>query len=253
MLETTFIGHQGWQFATAGARILVDPLLVEPFGHGGGVGVVYPPRQIDIPAMPPIDAVILTHEHEDHFNIPSVNRISREVPFHVPERSSSAMRQFLQEAGFSVFPLSAGRTIEWSDLHLTCFSSDHVRHDEQDEWDTMPFLVQDTKDGGSFFSPVDVTTSAGIEAQLRQRGVAPGLWGYANNVMNMSFQEQPPRPSAVMQPIVARFVAEHRRRTTPPIGSLMCGGGFSFTGPRAWMNNVFFPLDSTSCSRACRQ
>jgi L-ascorbate metabolism protein UlaG (beta-lactamase superfamily) len=174
MLETTFIGHQGWQFATAGARILVDPLLVEPFGHGGGVGVVYPPRQIDIPAIPPVDAVILTHEHEDHFNIPSVNRISREVPFHVPERSSSAMRQFLQEAGFSVFPMSAGRTIEWNDLQLTSFSSDHVRHDEQDEWDTMPFLVQDTKDGGSFFSPVDVTTSAGIEAQLQQRGVAPG-------------------------------------------------------------------------------
>jgi hypothetical protein len=24
----------------------------------------------------------------------------------------------------------------------------------------------------------------------------------------------------------------------------MCGGGFSFAGPRAWMNNVFFPLDS---------
>ena len=24
----------------------------------------------------------------------------------------------------------------------------------------------------------------------------------------------------------------------------MCGGGFSFTGPRQWLNNVFFPLDS---------
>jgi hypothetical protein len=244
MLETTFLGHQGWQFATSGARILVDPLLVEPFGHDGGVGVVYPPRLLDIAAMQPVDAVILTHEHEDHFNIPSVNRISREVPFYVPERSSIAMRQFLEEAGFIVFPLSAGSTIEIGDLQFTCFTPDHVRHDEQDEWETMPFLVVDTKDGGSFFSPVDVTTSAAIEAQLQQRGVNPGLWGYANNALNMSFQEQPPRAPPTMPPIVERFVAEHRRRTSPPLASLMCGGGFSFTGPRTWMNNVFFPLDS---------
>ncbi len=244
MLETTFLGHQGWQFASASARVLVDPLLVEPFGHRGGVGVVYPPRLLNVAAMPPVDAVILTHEHEDHFNIPSVNRISRDVPFYVPERSSIAMRQFLREAGFSVFLVSAGQTIEWRDLHVTFFSSDHVRHDEQDEWDTMPFLVEDVKDGGSFFSPVDVSVSAGIEAQLRQRKAAPGLWGYANNVMNMSFQQQPPRAAPSMQPIVARFVAEHRRRASPPIASLMCGGGFSFVGPRAWMNQVFFPLDS---------
>jgi len=38
MLETTFLGHQGWRFATAGATILVDPLPVEPFGHNGGGG-----------------------------------------------------------------------------------------------------------------------------------------------------------------------------------------------------------------------
>src|SRR5262245_61294880 len=76
VLESTFLGHQGWMFATAGARILVDALLVEPFGHGGGVGLVWPPRKLDIEAMPPVDAVIFTHEHEDHFNIPSVNRLS---------------------------------------------------------------------------------------------------------------------------------------------------------------------------------
>jgi hypothetical protein len=244
MLETTFLGHQGWQFATAGARILVDPLLVEPFGHNGGVGVVYPPRILDIAAMGPVDAVFLSHEHEDHFNIPSVNRISRDIPFYVPERSSTALRLFLQEAGFTVNLLSPGRTVTIGDLSFTCFSGDHVRHDEQDEWDTLAFLVQDTKDGGSFFSPVDISTTATMEAELRQRGVAPGLWGYANNTMNLSAQEQPSRPPPVMFPIVTRFVAEHTRRPSPPHASLMCGGGFAFTGSRAWLNHVFFPLDS---------
>jgi hypothetical protein len=244
VLETTFLGHQGWQFATTDARILVDPLLVEPFGHGGGVGVVYPPRILDVSAMAAVDAVILTHEHEDHFNIPSMNRISRDIPVYVPERSSLALRRFLEEAGFSIHLMAAGKTIEWSDLRFTCFAPDHLRHDEQDEWETMPFLVEDKTDGGSFFSPVDVTVSVAIDARLRQRGATPGLWGYANNVMNMSFLEQPSRPAPAVEPIIARFVAEHRRRQPPSVASLMCGGGFSFTGPRAWMNHAFFPLDS---------
>jgi hypothetical protein len=244
MLESTFLGHQGWMFATSGARILVDALLVEPFGHGGGVGVVWPPRKLDIEAMPPVDAVIFTHEHEDHFNIPSANRISCEIPIYVPERSSIAMRQFLQETGFTVHTMAAGRTVEFNDLHFTTFTPDHMRHDEQDEWETMPFLVQDAKDGGSYFSAVDVTVSAAIEAQLRQRGVAPGLWCYANNVMNMSFQEAPPRGAPTQLPIIARFIADHISRPPPPLASVMCGGGFSFTGARRWMNNAFFPLDS---------
>jgi hypothetical protein len=244
VLECTFLGHQGWMFATAGARILVDALLVEPFGHGGGVGVVWPPRQLDIAAMPSADAAIFTHEHEDHFNIPSVNRLSRDIPVYIPERSSSAMRQFLQEAGFTVHTLVAGQTLQLADLQFTVFTPDHVRHDEQDEWETMPFLVQDTKDGGSYFSAVDVTVSAAMEAQLRQRGVAPGLWCYANNVMNMSFQEMPPRRAPAQLPIIARFIADHISRPPPPLASVMCGGGFSFTGSRKWMNNAFFALDS---------
>jgi hypothetical protein len=244
VLETTFLGHQGWMFATSGARILVDALLVEPFGHGGGVGLVWPPRKLDIAAMPPVDAAIFTHEHEDHFNIPSVNRLSRDIPVYIPERSSTAMRQFLQEAGFTVHTLAAGRTVQFGDLQFTPFTPDHVRHDEQDEWETMPFLVQDTKDGGSFFTAVDVTVSAAIEAQLRQRGAAPGLWCYANNVMNMSFQELPPRRAPTLLPIVARFIADHTSRPAPPLASVMCGGGFSFTGERKWMNNALFPLDT---------
>jgi hypothetical protein len=244
MLETTFLGHQGWMFATGQARILVDPLLVEEFGHKGAAGVVWPPRRWDISAMPPVDAVFFTHEHEDHFNIPSVNRLSREIPIHVPERSSRAMKQFLQEAGFKVVAMSSGQTVEFADLRFTTFAPDHVHHDEQDEWETTPFLVEDAAGGGSFFSPVDVTVSDAMWAMLKQRGAAPALWGYANNVLNLSFQEQPLRAAPAVEPIIARFVAEHKRRPPPPAASLMCGGGFSFNGSRAWMNHAVFPLDS---------
>lgn len=246
LLETTFIGHQGWQFATRRARILVDPLLVEAFGHRGGVGVVFPPRAIDLAAMEPVDAVVLTHEHEDHFNLPTLAAIARSVPIFVPERSSSAMRQVIEEAGFSVRTYAAGETIAFGDLHFTAFAPDHIANDEQDEWETSPFLVVDTVDGGSFFTSVDVAVSPSIEAHLRKRGAAPGVWAYANNATNLSFQTLPAGPAPAPLPIAARFIMDHIRLGNPGLATLMCGGGFSFLGPRAWMNNLFFPLDSNA-------
>jgi hypothetical protein len=253
MLVTTFIGHQGWQFATKRARILVDPLLVEAFGHGGGVGVVFPPRVIDVAAMEPIDAVILTHEHEDHFNIPTLAMIARSVPILVPARSSAAMRQVIEEAGFSVRLYAPGDRIAFGDLHFTAFAPDHVSNEEQDEWETTPFLVVDATDGGSFFTSVDVAVSPAIESHLRNNGLTPGLWAHANNVTNLSFQALPAGLAPSPLPIAARFIMDQIRLGAPRLATLMCGGGFSFVGPRAWMNNLFFPLDSSALFEALQR
>jgi L-ascorbate metabolism protein UlaG (beta-lactamase superfamily) len=76
MFSTTFLGHQGWMFSAHESRILVDPLLCDGFGHDGVIGEVYPPRVIDLSRFPAIDAVLITHEHEDHFNIPTLNRLT---------------------------------------------------------------------------------------------------------------------------------------------------------------------------------
>lgn len=152
MLTTTFLGHQGWQFTTKKSCILVDPLLVEPFGHGGVVGSVYPPRFLEIGKMPPVDAVILTHEHEDHFNIPSINRISRDIPIYVPRRSSGALHRFLAQIGFNVFLISAGDSVNIGDIQFRSFTPDHIKRDELDEWDTLPFAVLDLDEGANFFS-----------------------------------------------------------------------------------------------------
>ncbi|MFT3721983.1 MAG: MBL fold metallo-hydrolase [Hyphomonadaceae bacterium] len=253
MLETTFIGHQGWQFATARARILVDPLLVEEFGHRGGVGVVFPPRIIDLSAMEPVDAVIFTHEHEDHFNIPSLARIARSVPIFVPARSSTAMRQVIEEAGFIVRLYAPGDAITLGDLQFTAFAPDHVSNEEQDEWETTPFLILDTVDGGSFFTSVDVAVSPAIEAHFRTHGLTPGLWAHANNVTNLSFQALPAGHAPAPLPIAARFIMDHIRLGQPRLATLMCGGGFSFTGLRAWMNNLFFPLNSSALFEALQR
>src|SRR5260221_284796 len=70
MFDVTFLGHQGWHFAAGGANVLLDPLLCDRFGHDphGHEFDVFPPRRIDFGRCPPIDAVLFSHEHEDHID-----------------------------------------------------------------------------------------------------------------------------------------------------------------------------------------
>jgi L-ascorbate metabolism protein UlaG (beta-lactamase superfamily) len=76
MLSTTFLGHQGWLFQSKTSSFLVDPLLCEEFGHVQELEYrVYPPRVFSFDLFPRIDGVVLTHEHDDHFDLASLARL----------------------------------------------------------------------------------------------------------------------------------------------------------------------------------
>ena len=69
MLSTTFLGHQGWLFQSKTSCFLVDPLLCDEFGQAHALEYrVYPPRIFTFENFPKLDAVVLTHEHDDHFD-----------------------------------------------------------------------------------------------------------------------------------------------------------------------------------------
>ncbi len=119
MFATTFLGHQGWAFQSEHACILVDPLLHEEFGHAQALEYrVFPPRVFTYAALPPLDAVILTHEHDDHFDIPSLALLERTIPIYLSARSSIAARQILETMGFTVHPLVPGVATRFGDLEV---------------------------------------------------------------------------------------------------------------------------------------
>src|SRR5215211_191057 len=102
----TFLGHQGWMIRSGRTCVLVDPLLCEEFGDVHALQYrVYPPRVMRAEAFPPIDAVILSHEHDDHFDIPSLVRLDRRIPIFISVHSSIAAYEILRRIGFAVQPL----------------------------------------------------------------------------------------------------------------------------------------------------
>jgi L-ascorbate metabolism protein UlaG (beta-lactamase superfamily) len=69
----TFIGHSSFLIQIGGLNLLVDPVFAS------WLIVLHRIRRpgVAIKDLPPIDAVLLTHAHMDHLNLPSLRRIIR--------------------------------------------------------------------------------------------------------------------------------------------------------------------------------
>lgn len=257
MFGVTFLGHQGWLFASRETHILVDPLLVEPFGHRGLIGRFHPPRELDPAGFPPIDAVLISHEHEDHFNVPSLNRLDRRIPIYLSERSSDSARRFLGEMGFTVGTIAVDRTIEIGDLRFTALPADHLGGQNGDEWDVLPYLVCDRAGHGSFYSCVDLMPQPALLDRLEQLVARPGLWCLANNVTDWGLAHagghaEPASDTVWVAELMLRELRELTSRWRAPAGCVLCGGGWTLGGDRAALDQRIWCADSERIARAMR-
>ncbi len=76
-LRVSFIGHATVLLQTAGLNILTDPTWSErasPFGFMGPKRVNAP--GVEFEKLPPIDAVIISHNHYDHLDLETLSRLS---------------------------------------------------------------------------------------------------------------------------------------------------------------------------------
>lgn len=73
------IGHASVLVQVDGVNLLIDPVFAPRLGPVRHAG----PRRVHPPAvrfhdLPPIDAVLITHNHYDHMDIPAILRLARE-------------------------------------------------------------------------------------------------------------------------------------------------------------------------------
>jgi L-ascorbate metabolism protein UlaG (beta-lactamase superfamily) len=82
-LRVTWFGHSTLLLEVDGLRILTDPVFgmrASPFSFAGPKRFHPAPATID--QLPPLDVVLLTHDHHDHLNPESIRALAkRRVPF----------------------------------------------------------------------------------------------------------------------------------------------------------------------------
>lgn len=217
---------------------------------------MWPPRTVAIAEMPPIDAVFFSHEHSDHFDAPTLAMLDRAIPILLPARASRAATALLEEMGFTARRLFPGDAVTIGDLELHVFTPDHVGFDNGDEWDVLPFAVRDTAGDGSFTSFVDVFLSPEAElASIDAVGGKIGVYAYTNNAVSGRFlfsggtKTREFDTLRLLSSVSDRCssLAHHRGE---PAALLLCGSGYSFAGPDAWMNRNTFPSDNERVAAA---
>ena len=114
-LKVTFVGHATVLIEHGGMRVLTDPVLRSRVGHLRRHG---PPPQVP----PGIDAVLLSHLHYDHLDVPSLRMLGGAVRLLGPRGCG----RFLARAGFSaVEELSPGESADLGPLTVLATTAVH--------------------------------------------------------------------------------------------------------------------------------
>jgi N-acyl-phosphatidylethanolamine-hydrolysing phospholipase D len=96
--QVTWLGHAAFLLSGCGARLLVDPIFSDYCGPLPWLGFKrLAPPPCGIAELPPITAVLLTHTHYDHCDLPTLRRLGRTLPLIVP----SGHRPWFRRQGFA--------------------------------------------------------------------------------------------------------------------------------------------------------
>jgi N-acyl-phosphatidylethanolamine-hydrolysing phospholipase D len=120
----TWIGHATFFFRVGGASFLTDPVFSErasPLSFAGPRRLVPPGVPLD--RLPPLDFALLSHDHYDHTDLPSVRALAaRGVPLVVPR----GLGPLVRKAGATVAAeLGWWESAEIGGVRVTCVPARH--------------------------------------------------------------------------------------------------------------------------------
>lgn len=87
MTRVSFVGHATVLVAMDGVRLLTDPLLRTRVAH------LRRRAKVDPDARRGVDAVLVSHAHYDHLDLPSLERLGRTLPVVVPRGLGELLRR----------------------------------------------------------------------------------------------------------------------------------------------------------------
>ena len=247
MSRLVWVGHATALIEVGGARLLTDPLLRPRLAHLRRHG---PPPAPE--ATRDLDAVLISHLHHDHLDLPSLRLLPRGTPLVVP-RGAAAM---LHRRGFAnVRELAAGESTDVAGVEVLAVDAVHDRHRLRIglQADTVGYVAggavyfagdTDLFDGMADLAGIEVAlipvwgwgpslghghldpeAAARAAALLRPRIAVPIHWGtFFPHLMHLWKSDRLTDPPHEFAAAVARLAPEVDVRVLPPGGSTRFGG-----------------------------
>jgi L-ascorbate metabolism protein UlaG (beta-lactamase superfamily) len=115
-LRITWVGHSTVLLELDGVRLLTDPVLRSRMTFLRRVAV-----PADVPALGSLDAVLVSHMHYDHLDLPSLKLLGPGLPAYAPAGGA----RLLRKRGFEVTELASGETARLGALEITATEAVH--------------------------------------------------------------------------------------------------------------------------------
>ncbi|MFI5794212.1 MBL fold metallo-hydrolase [Streptomyces sp. NPDC051677] len=118
-IAVAWAGHASWVVSMGGLTILTDPVWSRRI-----IGTPARITPVGVPweTLPPIDAVVISHNHYDHLDAPTLRRLPRDTPVFVP---AGLGRWFLRRRFSRVTELDWWEAAELSGVRLDFVPSHH--------------------------------------------------------------------------------------------------------------------------------
>lgn len=244
-MEIVFLGHQSWLVQSGNNKILVDPVLKDTIGNNSEhVVQVYPPRTINLAYLSDIDAIILSHEHSDHFDLISLDCLPR-VPVYLGTLVVNPIEAALKKMGFPVYRVHNTSRIQLGRLSFRLYPS----HPETAFWESRVYQIyfEENQSKIKFLIGVDALISDTLLNDISKAIISdPTIIAISNNsqivpagaigpLQNIALNEEYDKEKHGLIGIsVIKCLLEYIECLPSPEHILICGGGF--------MTNSFGPF-----------
>ncbi|MEE8074469.1 MAG: MBL fold metallo-hydrolase, partial [Candidatus Binatia bacterium] len=226
-MRVTLLGHAAVLVEMGKMTILMDPVLQDPFEDR--LVISCPKREIDVDRLPPIDVVIISHRHPDHFDLPSLDRLSRNCQVCCP--LDPLIAHALKRLGFRhVTNLEPGKPMSVEKMEILPTRSDNQAVRE--------FGIVFHDETGTFWNQVDTEVSP---------VTINGVLEHCSRV-DLLFAMYASQNFAFFESLETSFPYETHRQnlqnvlTIRPRLTVPGSAGFRFFGEHEWLNRFLFPI-----------
>lgn len=216
-LTLTLHSHACLEIARDGFTLLTDPWLDGPAFFSAWAP--HPPPAVSGRELKP-DAILITHEHSDHFHEPTLRHFDRRTPIYVPDFPNQRLQRRLAALGFNAvhvlrFGERHGLGTDWT---LTAFEPDSYWNDALVLIDAAGFRIFDINDAGLNPRIARMVGAVDLLAVQFSAGASgyPWTWSHLGDAQKIAISEQ---MCAGKLKLIADAAATYRAASVLPFAS----------------------------------
>jgi UDP-MurNAc hydroxylase len=226
-MQIDMIGHATLFIETQDCKILMDPVLWDPFCEG--LNESCPKREVMTENLPDFDFLVISHQHLDHFDIRSLAYLPKKVDVLIPQ--DKLIEDCLRQLGYShIYPLGEFTKIRSGATTLMTTRSE-VRVPE--------FGMVFADDSGVFWNTVD--TYFAPETIQKVRAYFPEI-DFLLTTWHISMEGKFQYNQSISFPFELYGYLFNLISLIQPKAIAPGAQGFKYIGESSWQNQVVFPV-----------